>query len=71
MKLNAGIPAISFEPYELREYKRPILQSFPVCESKFYLLNKKMLFFFSCSSKQAVFDGKRAIRGGIPFVFRK
>lgn len=22
-------------------------------------------------SKQAVFDGKKAIRGGIPFVFRK
>jgi hypothetical protein len=25
----------------------------------------------SCYSKQAIFDGKKAIRGGIPFVFRK
>lgn len=29
-----------------------------------------MCFFSNCS-KQAVFDGKKAIRGGIPFVFRK
>jgi hypothetical protein len=27
--------------------------------------------FISCYSKQAIFDGKKAIRGGIPFVFRK
>lgn len=27
--------------------------------------------FSLCFSKQAVFDGKKAIRGGIPFVFRK
>jgi hypothetical protein len=27
--------------------------------------------FISCCSKQAIFDGKKAIRGGIPFVFRK
>jgi hypothetical protein len=29
------------------------------------------LLFFLPLSKQAVFDGKKAIRGGIPFVFRK
>lgn len=29
--------------------------------------NQEQLFV----SKQAIFDGKKAIRGGIPFVFRK
>lgn len=30
-----------------------------------------LIFLYYVFSKQAVFDGKKAIRGGIPFVFRK
>lgn len=36
-------------------------------------MNAKLMFRFLSVfySKLAVFDGKKAIRGGIPFVFRK
>lgn len=31
----------------------------------------EFLLFLNIFSKQAVFDGKKAIRGGVPVVFRK
>lgn len=36
---------------------------------KIITLNDIFLFFYCFKSKLAVFDGKKAIRGGIPFVF--
>lgn len=61
----SGIPAIFFEPF-CNENEWVILYKVSL-----YKIHVAKVLTSFCCSKQAVFDGKRAIRGGIPFVFRK